>query len=79
MDKIDVIERMNRDHIEKVMAFNRMSSRKQRRVPPSFWSEHDCMRYAWQGSCLDCGQALIPIDVPLPSLEQGLARDVACF
>ena len=79
MTKSDVIELMNRDHMIKVLTFNRMSSKKQRRVPPSFWSEHDCNKYAWRGICQDCGQVVIPIDVPRPTQEAAFARDLACF
>ena len=61
MIKADVIELMNRDHLEKVQAFNRMTAKQQRRTPVSFWSEHDCQRYAWAGFCQECGQAVFQI------------------
>lgn len=63
MTKAEIIERMNRDHMAKILAFNKMPAKKQRRLPASFWSDHDCRRYQYDGCCQDCGQALIELAV----------------
>ena len=59
MSKTEIIQRMNRDHMEKLRRFNAMPGRRQRNVPASYWTEHNCMRYAFEGRCLDCGRELI--------------------
>ena len=81
MSKTEIVLRMNSDRLAKIAFFQSQTDDRQRELAQSraFWSEHECARYAWQGSCLECGKSVVQLDVPPSALEQGLARDVACF
>lgn len=66
MEKIAIIKRINRDHVEKLRRFNSASEEDKLKFAfdRSFWNAHDCAKYLYEGQCLDCGSAVRRDPVP---------------
>lgn len=72
MTKLEIVCKINRDHLEKISQFNAASEEDKLKLAfdSKFWG-HNCYRYNYYGRCLDCGAILKlrPSDVvrvPLP-------------
>ena len=60
MEKVAIIKRMNRDHLEKLRRFSEASEEDKLKFAfdSNFWG-HDCFRYVYEGHCLDCGARVL--------------------
>lgn len=68
-EKVAIIKRINRDHLEKLRRFNSASEKDKQKLAfdRNFWNAHDCSRYLYDGHCLECG-AIVHVMAKYPGV-----------
>lgn len=63
MENSDIVNRLNRDRLMKVMYFNSLPPHAQATLAGNkdFWQSHSCPTYSIAGRCLACGSRRISV------------------